>query len=154
MVPWNAYDQIGIVKSFLVNSNALSLDLLAYLDHIQEIPDRLKPFYDYLLSRTKVNTKDISSVEIDLQKLNQDLQELSSRIPKVEEIDTEMQEQVQGWELVSGWQKCPIGVLPGSATVGNLDLDPSYDDAVYFEPVIPISSSTIETKLIPTVVLL
>jgi hypothetical protein len=159
MIPWNSYDQKAIIKTLLANSNTLTLDLLAYLDHLNEIPDVLKPFYDFVLARHDLGVDDLAmdiEFEWDGDTMNG---ELFSAIHKEQENSIEEEKQVLGWELISNWQKCPIGVLPGFASVGNLDLPIEYDDADYAKEQGIVSMSTnlrhdsTQPRFIPNVVL-
>jgi hypothetical protein len=47
--------------------------------------------------------------------------------------DNEKNLEVLGWTLVPQWNQCPIGTLPSSDEVPNLDLAPQFDNLGWLE---------------------
>ncbi|KAI8897571.1 Las1-like-domain-containing protein [Globomyces pollinis-pini] len=82
------------------------------------------------------HTIESSDIEITVEELQDELSKLRDRIsiihPKhTEPIDDDMDIDVNkstGWARVTDWVSCPIGSLPGSFTVQDLTLDPSFDN--------------------------
>ena len=76
------------------------------------------------------------SVLFESDQIDQHIQEYQEKIKKVnqqsigaiQKHDSFANTKSSGWALETDWQPCPIGCLPGSSLIPNLDLNPSFDD--------------------------
>jgi hypothetical protein len=144
MLPSESYQCDLLVKNCMREPDQFTMDILAYIDHLDRMPDHLKHMYALLQEKIRIDDMfakgklgssmvSVEKVDVHVENLYQELEEISKRVPKQVSTERTTEIGVKGWEVISSWAKSPIGLIPGLSRVTNLELDPSYDDLSYLQ---------------------